>query len=192
MLNTQAGGHISSRENQERALAAESTSPPRQFLFQPAVVLFISLATAVCLSLYLLRESIGGSSSFRFPPSFFYVVPIIVPFVAFLFDRAEHIRRRPAVALIVDIVVIGFSMARVFTNIVPVSGHTLFLTYAIFGSRSLVVVVTASLVMLQVIYLKYFVWHDAVTSTTGIIAGGIAAYVVNRVVRNLMKEPNDA
>jgi hypothetical protein len=172
-------------------VATETTIQPKRFLFQPGVVLLISVASAVLFSLYTLRGSLLGSSAFGFPPSFFYVVPIIVPFVAFLLDRAEHIGETPAVQLIVDVVVVGFSMSRVFTDVFPVSGHTLFLTYAIFGSRSLVVVVTASLVMLQVIYLKYFVWHDVVTSTSGIILGGLAAYLVTRIRRHTVKDPND-
>ena len=172
-------------------MAAETTTQPKHLWFQPGVVLLISVASATLLGLYLLRGSILGSSTFGFPPSFFYVVPIVVPFVAFLLDRAEHIRATPAVQLIVDVVVVGFSMARVFTNIFPVSGHTLFLTYVIFGSRSPVVVVTASLLMLQVIYLKYFVWHDVVTSTSGIILGGLAAYLVTRIQHHTLKDSHD-
>ena len=151
----------------------------RQLLFQPIVVLFISLTAAVCFGLYLVRGAIVGPNSFQFPPSFFYVVPIIVPFVAFLLARAERIRETSALELVVDIVVVGLSIARVFTDVFPVSGHTLFLTYAIFSSRSPVAVVTASLVMLQVIYLKYFVWHDPVTSTAGILLGALASYLVS-------------
>ena len=172
-------------------MAAETTTQPKHLLFQPGVVLLISVASATLFGLYMLRSVIVDSSTFRFPPSFFYVVPIVVPFVAFLLDRAEHFRETPAVQLMVDVVVVGFSMARVFTNVFPVSGHTLFLTYAIFGTRSPVVVVTASLLMLQVIYLKYFVWHDVVTSTSGIILGGLAAYLVTRIQRHTLRDPND-
>ena len=144
------------------------------------MVFGISLAAAICFGLYLLRGAIAGSSSFQFPPSFFYVVPIIVPFVAFLFDRAERIRETSALQLIVDVVVVALSMARIFTDLLPVSGHTLFLTYALLTSRSRVTVVAASLVMLQVIYLKYFVWHDAVTSTAGILLAALTSVLRNR------------
>jgi hypothetical protein len=150
----------------------------RPLLFQPVVVFAISLTAAICFGFYLVRGAIVGSNSFQFPPSFFYVVPIIVPFVAFLLDRLERIHNLRIFQLSVDTVVIVLSMTRLFTDVVPVSGHTLFLTYAIFSSRSPVVVVTASLVTLQVIYLKYFVWHDALTSTAGIIFGALASYLV--------------
>ena len=150
----------------------------RPLLFQPVVVFAVSLTAALCFGLYLMRGAIVGSNSFQFPPSFFYVVPIIVPFVAFLLDRLERIHDIQIFQLIIDTVVIALSMTRIFTDVVPVSGHTLFLTYAIFSTRSPVVVVTASLVMLQVIYLKYFVWHDAITSTAGIVFGALASYLV--------------
>ena len=152
----------------------------RPLLFQPVVVLVISLTAAICFGLYLLRGAIVGSNTFQFPPSFFYVVPIIVPFVAFLLDRVERMHEIRMLQLIADAVVIALSMTRIFTDVVPISGHTLFLTYAIFSGRSRVVIVTAALVMLQVIYLKYFVWHDAITSTAGIVFGALAAYVGTR------------
>ena len=172
-------------------MAAETTSHDRHVIFQPTVVLVISLAAAALLSLYLLRYSILSASSFTFPPSFFYVVPIVVPFVAFLLDRAEHIRETTLVQVLIDVAIIGLAMARIFTSFPFVSGHTLFLTYALGASHSRVVIATASLVMVQVIYLKYFVWHDAVTSTGGIIVGGVAAIVVRRL-QTRQKELNSA
>lgn len=66
-------------------------------------------------------------------------------------------------------------MMRVVGKVPFVSGHTLFLTYAIMGPASPVTRITDSLVMLEVIYLKYFVWHDPVTSSAGITLGAIAA-----------------
>ena len=79
---------------------------------------------------------------------------------------------------IVDALVVVLAMGRVVGNVPFVSGHTLFLTYAILSSRSIVVRVTALLVMAQTVYLKYFVWHDFVTSTSGIVLGMTAAAVV--------------
>jgi len=72
-------------------LTADTHSRP--LLFQPVVVFVISLTAAICFGLYLLRGALVGSNSFQFPPSFFYVVPIIVPFVAFLLDRLERFPR---------------------------------------------------------------------------------------------------
>ena len=66
-------------------------------------------------------------------------------------------------------------------NHVPyVSGHALFLTYCALTSRSRVARLTAAAVMLQVIYLKYVVWHDWVSSTGGIVLGVAAAFIRRR------------
>ena len=153
----------------------------RSVLFHPVVVLLISLAATGLFGLYLLRGSIIGSNRFQFPASFFYVVPIVVPFVAFLLDRAERVTEMNALQVAIDVAIVALAMARVFTSLPFVSGHTLFLSYAIGSSRSAVALITASLVMMQVIYLKYFVWHDPVTSTSGIILGSLAAIGVRRV-----------
>jgi hypothetical protein len=111
-------------------------------------------------------------------PHLFYVVPIVVPFVAFLFDRAETFRKVTVVQFVVDAIVIATAMGRVVGNVPFVSGHTLFLTYCLLSARSAVPRLTAAIVLLQVIYLKYFVWHDWITSTSGIVLGALAAFVV--------------
>jgi hypothetical protein len=69
-------------------------------------------------------------------------------------------------------------MGRVVGNVPYVSGHTLFLTYCLLSTRSRVPRVAAAIVLLQVIYLKYFVWHDWITSTSGIVLGAGAAFVL--------------
>jgi hypothetical protein len=79
-------------------------------------------------------------------------------------------------------------MMRVIGNVPYVSGHTLFLSYAILGPASRITRITASLVMLEVIYLKYFVWHDPITSTTGILLGTIAAVIARRFRRKVETE----
>lgn len=112
-----------------------------------------------------------------------YVVPIVVPFVAFLLDRVEQVRQLTIAGVLVDVVVVGTSMMRVVGNVPFVSGHTLFLTYAMLGPGCRVTRITASIVMIEVIYLKYFVWHDSISSSTGIALGIIAALVVHRFGR---------
>lgn len=112
-----------------------------------------------------------------------YVVPIVVPFVSFLLDRAEQFHHLRIAGPVVDALVVGTSMMRVIGDVPFVSGHTLFLTYAILSPASRVMRITASLVMLEVIYLKYFVWHDPITSSTGIVLGTIAALVARRFGR---------
>ena len=73
-----------------------------------------------------------------------------------------------------------------------VSGHTLFLTYTIVGPVSRVTRITASIVMLEVIYLKYVVWHDSISSSAGIVLGIIAALFAHRFGRKIEKESRPA
>lgn len=79
-------------------------------------------------------------------------------------------------------------MMRVIGNVPYISGHTLFLSYAILGPASRVTRITASLVMLEVIYLKYFVWHDPITSSSGIVLGAIAAVTARRFGKKIETE----
>ncbi len=151
-------------------------SPPRHSVFHPAVVLTSSLLGA---GLYALYATLRFPAD-KIPGQYLYVVPIVVPFVAFLFDRAERFRRSPLLRIIVDVLVVGTSVWRAVGHVPFVSGHALFLTYALLSSRSRPAQVTAAAVMLEVIYLKYFVWHDWVTPTTGMLLGAATALLVRR------------
>lgn len=146
----------------------------RNFIFHPLVVLIVSLIFASIYATY---------AALRFPADTLpghlsYVVPIIIPFVAFLFARVERFRQYAIIHLVVDLLIIGTALGRVVGNVPFVSGHTLFLTYCLLSTRSMVPRFTAALVLLQVIYLKYFVWHDWATSTSGIVLGALAAFIV--------------
>jgi hypothetical protein len=121
-------------------------------------------------------------ATLRFPSDslrgqYFYVTPIVVPFAAFLFDRASRRRKITAFQAIVDVLVVGTAMWRVIGNVPYVSGHALFLIYALLSTRSRVAQLTAAVVMLQVVYLKYFVWGDWITATNGFALGLLAALV---------------
>lgn len=146
----------------------------RSFIFHPLVVLIVSLIVASIYATY---------AALRFPADILpahlsYVLPIIIPFAAFLFDRAERLRQYAIIQLVVDLLIIGTALGRVVGNVPLVSGHTLFLTYCLLSTRSIVPRFTAAIVLLQVIYLKYFVWHDWTTSTSGILLGAFAAFIV--------------
>lgn len=109
------------------------------------------------------------------------MAPIVVPFVAFLFDRAAEIREANPVTFVIDALVVGTAMMRVIATVPFVSGHALFLTYAMLRPGSLVTRITATLVMLEVMYLKLFVWHDLITPLTGITLGLAAALITRRL-----------
>jgi hypothetical protein len=125
------------------------------------------------------RQHPGGNLS----QNFFYVLPIIVPFVAFVFDRARHFPHAPLIELAIDSAVVVTAMMRVIGDVPFVSGHALFLTYAIVRPGTRLTRITAAIVMIQVIYLKLFVWHDVVTPLTGIVLGLLAAFLVRRFTR---------
>ena len=166
-------------------MTSDTLTPRRPIFFQPLVVALFSVATAALYGAYSLL-----STGLNFSGSFFYVVPIIVPFVAFLLDRAEHWREAKTIRAAIDLLIIGTAMGRMLGPVPFVSGHTLFLTYALLSSRSHVVKISAAVVLLQVMYLKYVVWHDWTTSTSGIVLGAIAAYVANRLIKNSREQTN--
>lgn len=149
-------------------------APSRHIIFHPAVVITCSLLGAGLYALYAMLRFSGDKLSNQY----LYVVPIVIPFIAFLFDRAEGFRQSTRLRTIVDVLVVVTAMWRVFGNVPYVSGHALFLTYALLSSRSRVAQVTAGLVMIEVAYLKYFVWHDWVTPTCGIMLGSLAATIL--------------
>lgn len=124
---------------------------------------------------------------------FMYVLPIIVPCVAFIFDRAKHFSNATLVELILDSAVVITSFMRMMGVVPLVSGHALFLAYAIARPGSKLTKITAALVMLQVIFLKFFVWHDWVSPLTGIALGLLSAFIVRRFARPVAKltpQPN--
>lgn len=146
----------------------------RRFIFHPLAVLLFSFISASVYTVYAALRISGDQLTGHLS----YVVPIVIPFIAFLFDRAETFRRARVIQFVVDALVIGTAAGRVVGNVPYVSGHTLFLTYCLLSARSRVARVTAAIVLLQVIYLKYFVWHDWITSTSGIVLGALAALVI--------------
>lgn len=145
----------------------------RSRLFYPPSVLALSLLSAALYAGYATLRFSGDKLSNQY----FYVVPIVVPFVAFLFDRAERVHQRTRAQFVIDGIVVLTAMWRVIGDVPYVSGHALFLTYALLSTRSRVALVTAALIMLEVLYLKIFVWHDWITPTGGIVLGSVAAFI---------------
>jgi hypothetical protein len=147
----------------------------RRLLFRPLIVLLLSLTGGLVYALWAKSRMSGDNLTSQY----IYVVPIVVPFVAFLLDRLQQIREATVVSAVVDLLVVGTAMMRVIGNVPYVSGHTLFLAYAILRRGSTVTRITAAIVMMETIYLKYFVWHDFITSTIGIALALIAALIMS-------------
>ena len=146
----------------------------RALIFHPLFVLSASLLAALAYSIALIRR-FPSASAFDL---LYYVVPIVVPFVAFLFDRAESFSERSIVTLATDALIVGISVARGFAPVPLVSGHALFLTYATFSADTRVAQVSAAIILLEVLYLKLFVWHDPLSLGSGIALAVIAARFV--------------
>ena len=101
----------------------------------------------------------------------YYFVPVSVPFVAFILDRLQP---QPKPQIKIDLPVVLLALTRAIYPLPFISGHALFLTYALFSSRMVVTRLAAFCVFLQVAYLKVFAWQD--TTILGGVALGLAAY----------------
>lgn len=148
----------------------------RSSFFHPIFVL-VSAVIGILIYVALVRWRFPGGDVSN---HFFYTLPIIVPFVAFLFDRAERFWETGWFELAIDGAVVVTSILRAMGMVPLVSGHVLFLIYAIARPGSRLTRITALAVLLQVFYLKLFVWHDPLTPATGIMLGLFAAFVVRR------------
>lgn len=142
----------------------------RQFLFHPVTVLFVSILAAGIFAVFIHLLFDGDLRWFLL----YYFVPIGIPFVAFLFDRAEQYGSGSPVSWVIDLAVLIPSLARAFVRVPLVSGHAFFLVYCLLTSRSRIARIAAFLVLLQVAYLKIFVTHDTAL-VGGVIVGCIAA-----------------
>lgn len=142
-------------------------------IHDPLFALSLSLAGA---SLYAIYATIRFSGD-KLSNQYYYVVPIIVPFVAFILERLSGVRQTTVRRTLVDALVVATAMWRVVGDVPYVSGHALFLTYAVVLARSRFAQVSAAVVMVEVIYLKVFVWQDWVTLSVGMALGVIAAMV---------------
>jgi hypothetical protein len=158
-----------------------------KFVFHPLFVLSSAALLMLAYISFMRWRHPGGDLS----NNFMYVLPIIVPFVAFVFDRAEQFSGAGLLELILDCAVVFTSMMRALGDVPFVSGHALFLSYAIARPGSRLTKITAAAVMIQVIYLKLFLWHDLITPVTGTALGLLAAVIVRRqTMSSLMVQPN--
>lgn len=153
----------------------------RQIIFHPATVLMVALVSAAIFALVSYTSFEGDLRDLLV----YYFAPIGVPFIAFLFDRAQ---RWPDFPWLMDIPLVIVSFMRAIFPIPFISGHALFLSYALLTTRTRVARWTAIVVLIQVAYVKIFVWHDA-TIVGGIVLG-IAAAWVTRVARRSNPKPS--
>lgn len=106
---------------------------------------------------------------------FWYQTPVGFAFVLFALDRwRTHLVRLP-LDWILDAVVLLVSISRTVTWFLPLSGHTLFLTYAILTGKSKLVRSVALVVLTEAIAIKHFWLNDDSTPWVGMIVGLLAS-----------------
>ncbi|MBZ0280916.1 MAG: hypothetical protein K8L97_09250 [Anaerolineae bacterium] len=147
----------------------------RSFRFHPLVVITTALAATAVFGLLVALIFRGE----RRDAIFMYSVPIGIPFVTFVFDRLE---RWSEIKWAIDVPVIILALLRSLVPIPLISGHALFLSYALLTTQTRTARLTAALIMMQVVYLKTFVWKDE-TVIGGMIVGIVVAVIRNRMSR---------
>jgi hypothetical protein len=140
-----------------------------RFLSNSWFVLAVSLGAACGFALLIrLRYGEPARSSYLI-----YDVPIAAAFTAFLIDRITRWQIVRTGQLLLDLTVLVLAMLRVFLAVPYISGHALFLAYSLLTCRVWVARLLARLVLVQVIYLKFFAWHD-ITLAGGLMLGILA------------------
>jgi hypothetical protein len=136
------------------------------------------LAGAALVGVYLLRYPSVRATAFDPSGTFQYFVPLMVPMIAFMFERVEHVREASFFQHGVDYLVFALAVGRVVGDVPYISGHTLLLSYTLLQSKSRLVRISSIIVLAQTLVLKYLVWGDFVTSTVGIALGCALAFLV--------------
>jgi len=101
-------------------------------------------------------------------------------FVTFVLERLQLGRALLAWRSAVDVLAVALALSRAFYEVPFISGHALFLCYALFTCRGWVARSAAGLVLLQVLYLKVVAWGDP-TVYGGLLVGGALALVWRRL-----------
>lgn len=156
-------------------------TPFKQVIFHPATALAVALVSA---AIFALVSYVAFDGDLR-DLLVYYFAPIGVPFVAFLFERAERWWDAQSIPWLIDIPLVIVSFMRAALPIPFISGHALFLGYAILTTRTRVARWTAIIVLIQVALVKIFAWHDA-TLFGGIMLGMVAAWAARMLQRPKM------
>lgn len=149
-------------------------------IFHPAFVVVISILCALMYAALVTWRFRGGNLTHHY----YYVVPVVIPAVAFLFDRARYVGQTAVLAAAIDALVVFISLLRMFALVPLISGHALFLGYAVLRRGSLFTRISAALLLAETVYLKFFVWHDPVSPMLGIALATAAAMVTRRTEQN--------
>ncbi len=156
----------------------------QRFIFHPLIVFLVASAAALLYAGWVTWRFPGGSLTHHY----IYVVPVVVPCVAFLFDRVERILTENIGQRTIDVTVVAAATMRMMGLLPLLSGHALFLTYAVIRPGSPLTRITAGGLMIEVIYLKLFVWHDPASPAVGVILGCLAGIVCTYQDKRLTRQ----
>jgi hypothetical protein len=137
---------------------------------------WLSLLAAIVFSLItiLLEFVITAEKNISF--LLYYFLPVFIVFYLFLFERLSNRKITPWISGVVDGGVLTLSILRAFYTIPYFSGHALFLSYVLLSTKRFTTRVVALMVLLEVVILKVFIWHDATLYgglLLGFLAGGV-------------------
>lgn len=147
---------------------------PWNWIVHPLFVLAVSLGAALAFAGYIIIDNDLGASPGRHGFYLYYMVPLAAPFAVFVLDRAARLRALRWFHWAVDLPVIILGLARALYEVPGISGHALFLTYALLTTRSRAGQVLITIVLAEVAALKLFAWHD-MTLFGGMLVAGVAA-----------------
>ena len=156
----------------------------QSFIFQPIFVFLVSVLAALFYALFATLKFSGD----KLINQYYYVTPIVIPFVVFLIERAKNFRLESNITKLIDSIIIVTAMWRVIADVPYISGHALFLTYAILSGYSYLGQISATIVMIEVFYLKVFIWNDWLSLLNGILLGVIAFLMAKRLRKNSAAE----
>ncbi|HVE16490.1 MAG TPA: hypothetical protein VNB29_07125 [Chthoniobacterales bacterium] len=121
-----------------------------------------------------------------------YMLPIVIPFGMFLFDRHRSAASLTRASLLVDSLVIGMSLVRIFISVPYISGHALFLSYAILTTARIWPRLVAGVGLWYTAYDKLSNFGNLWELLGGMLLGIIFALVCRRIPKapRLVASPN--
>jgi hypothetical protein len=139
-------------------------------LFHPFVAPATSLLATLLFAILIVIRYDGETRHYFL----YYFVPLTVPFIAYIFDRLKNWNTTHNAQRLMDIFILVVSLMRMFIAVPFISGHAILLTYMLFSTQGLWARVTAALILLEVFYIKIFLWNDF-TFFGGALVGILAA-----------------
>jgi len=142
-----------------------------------AILLLASGAVPIALAAWHVSGAGWNDSLFflHYCAPMYFIVPL------FLYVRLGRLPDAGIKPFLIDVVVILLTASRLFSSLIPVSGHMIFLTYTAmtvelrwFRGIALSMIIHASLV-------KLILWGDFFTWGLGVAAGLAAAQVYRRI-----------